>query len=115
MVDDDHDSAVSMAVMLELLGHEVQTAHDGAESVDAAEAFRPDIILMDVGMPKVNGYEATRRIHQRPWGAAVTVVALTGWGQDGDRAQSRTAGCDAHLVKPVHLGELEPILPGNLP
>jgi PAS domain S-box-containing protein len=115
VVDDNRDSAVSMAAMLELLGHEVQTAHDGAEAVDAAEAFRPDIILMDVGMPKVNGYEATRRIRQRPWGAAVTVVALTGWGQDGDRVQSRTAGCDAHLVKPVHLGELEPILAGNLP
>jgi len=106
VVDDNRDAAASTAEMLELLGHEVRTAHDGFEAVEAAEAFRPDVILMDVGMPRLNGYDATRRIRERPWGKGVTVVALTGWGQEGDRVQSRAAGCDGHLVKPVHLNDL---------
>jgi len=110
VVDDNRDSAGSMAMMLRLLGHEVVTAHDGLEAVETAEAFRPDVVLMDVGMPRLNGYEATRRIRERPWGAAVTVIALTGWGQDGDRARSKEAGCDGHLVKPVSLFDLQRLL-----
>lgn len=110
VVDDNRDAAESMAAMLQILGHEARTAHDGAAAVDAAEGFRPDLILMDVGMPRLNGYDATRRIRERPWGRSVTVVALTGWGQEGDRAQSRAAGCDGHLVKPVHLDDLAPFL-----
>ena len=65
---------------------------------------------MDVGMPRLNGYEATRRIREQPWGRAVIIIALTGWGQDGDRARSREAGCDGHLVKPVNLADLEKLL-----
>jgi PAS domain S-box-containing protein len=107
VVDDNRDAAASMAQMLRLLGHEVSTAHDGAEAVEAAEGFRPDVVLMDVGMPRLNGHEATRRIRERPWGRGVRVVALTGWGQDVDRVRSKEAGCDGHLVKPVSLSDLE--------
>ena len=110
VVDDNRDSATSMAMMLRLLGDEVRTAHDGVEAVEVAEAFRPQVVLMDVGMPNLNGYDATRRIREQPWGRSVVVVALTGWGQDGDRAQSREAGCDDHLVKPVNLRDLEKLL-----
>ena len=90
-------------------GHEVALAHDGVEAVERAEQFRPEVILMDVGMPRLNGFEATRRI-RRVVGQGVTIIALTGWGQEGDRDQSREAGCDGHLVKPVALDELHRIL-----
>jgi PAS domain S-box-containing protein len=110
VVDDNRDSAASMAMLLSLTGNEVQTAHDGFEAVEAAEAFRPEAILMDVGMPRLNGYEATRRIRERPWGKSVIVVALTGWGQEVDRLQSKEAGCNGHLVKPVSLPDLEKLL-----
>jgi PAS domain S-box-containing protein len=110
VVDDSRDSAQSMAAMLQLLGHDVRTAHDGVEAVAAAEAFRPDVILMDIGMPRLNGYDATRRIRAQPWGRDMTVVAVTGWGQAGDRARSRVAGCDGHLVKPVCLEDLMPFV-----
>jgi len=110
VVDDNRDSAISMAIMLKLMGNEVHTAHDGFEAVEAAERFRPKVVLMDVGMPRLNGYEATRRIREQPWGREMTVVALTGWGQEGDRLQSQEAGCDGHLVKPVNLPALEELL-----
>jgi CheY-like chemotaxis protein len=96
--------------MLTLTGNEVRTAHDGVEAVKAAEAFRPGAILMDVGMPRLNGYEATRRIREQPWGRPVIIVALTGWGQEGDKLQARESGCNGHLVKPVSLPELERLL-----
>ena len=110
VVDDNHDSARSMARVLALLGNEVRTAHDGLEAVKTVEEFRPGVVLMDVGMPRLNGFEATRRIREQPWGQAVRVIALTGWGQDADRVQSRAAGCDGHLVKPVDLADLERLL-----
>ncbi len=92
MVDDNRDGAESMAEMLGLLGHELRTAHDGLEAVEAAEAFRPDVILMDVGMPRLNGLEATRRIRERPWGRRSPSSRWTGWGQEDDRERSREAG-----------------------
>ncbi|WP_434427740.1 PAS domain-containing protein [Nannocystis pusilla] len=107
VVDDNHDGAGAMAMMLEMLGHEVRTAHDGIEAVEVAGAFRPQVILMDVGMPRLNGLDATRQIRERPWGKDIAIIALTGWGQDADRARSKAAGCDFHLVKPVNLGDLE--------
>jgi PAS domain S-box-containing protein len=110
VVDDNRDSATSMAILLELLGNEVATAHDGLEAVAAAERFRPEVILMDVGMPRLNGLDATRRIRAQPWGKGLCIIALTGWGQDGDRERSREAGCDGHLVKPVSLPDLEKLL-----
>jgi PAS domain S-box-containing protein len=110
VVDDNVDSAASMAMMLELLGNEIRTAHDGLEAVALAEEFSPQVVLMDVGMPRLNGYEATRRIREQPWGREMVIIALTGWGQDGDRAKSEEAGCSGHLVKPVELAELEKLL-----
>lgn len=110
VVDDNRDGAETMAAMLELLGNEVHLAYDGVEAVATAERLRPALILIDVGMPRLNGLEATRQIRQRPWGQRVTIIALTGWGQEGDRERSRVAGCDGHLVKPVSLPELEKLL-----
>lgn len=109
-VDDNRDSAASLAMMLQLMGNEVATAHDGLEAIEAAERFRPDVIFMDVGMPKLNGLDATRRIRQQPWGKPIAVIALTGWGQDTDRQRSQEAGCDGHLVKPVSFPDLQRIL-----
>ncbi len=110
VVDDNRDSAASMAAILKILGHDVRTAFDGEEAIAAAEQFKPAVILMDVGLPKLNGYEATRRIREAPWATSVTILAVTGWGQEDDRAESRSAGCDGHLVKPVQLEELLPFL-----
>lgn len=107
VVDDNQDSSDSMATVLEMLGHELRVAYDGLEAVAVAEAFRPELVLMDMGMPKLNGCDAVRRIRQQAWGKTMTIVALTGWGQDSDRALSRDAGCDEHLVKPVRLADLE--------
>jgi CheY-like chemotaxis protein len=109
-VDDNRDSANSMATMLKLMGNEVRTAHDGIEAVGTAEEFRPKAILMDLGMPKLNGYEATQRIREHPWGREMMIIAMTGWGQETDRTQSHEAGCDGHLVKPVNLSHLESLL-----
>ena len=97
-------------MMLEFLGNEVRMAHDGLQAIERAEHDRPDVVLMDVGMPRMDGYEATRRIRTQPWGRDVIIIALTGWGQDDDRARSRDAGCDGHLTKPVHLPDLESLL-----
>jgi CheY-like chemotaxis protein/anti-sigma regulatory factor (Ser/Thr protein kinase) len=110
VVDDNRDGAESLGMMLELAGHEVALAHDGVEAIERAAQFRPDVILMDVGMPRLNGLDATRQIRQQPWGRAATIIALTGWGQECDRDQSREAGCNGHLVKPVALEELHQVL-----
>jgi CheY-like chemotaxis protein len=110
VVDDNIDSATSMAMMLESLGNEVATAHDGLQAIERAERNRPDVVLMDIGMPLVDGYEATRRIRSQPGGQDIVIIALTGWGQDDDRARSHEAGCNGHLTKPVHLPDLERLL-----
>jgi CheY-like chemotaxis protein/two-component sensor histidine kinase len=112
VVDDNMDAARSMAGVLKLLGNEVRTAHDGLQAIAMAEEFRPEIILMDMGMPRLNGYDATRRIREQPWGQSVTIIALTGWGQEGDKTRSQQAGCDGHLVKPVSLPDLEGFFAG---
>lgn len=110
VVDDNRDAATSMAMMLRLVGYDVRTASDGLKAVATAESFQPQVILMDLGMPNLSGYEATRRIREQPDGQAVTIIALTGWGQESDRIRSREAGCDGHLVKPVALADLEKLL-----
>jgi len=107
VVDDNRDGAATLAMMLRLLGDEVRTAHDGLEAVEAAADFRPEVILMDVGMPRLNGLEAAQRIKNEPWGRGVKIIALTGWGQAEDRARSFEAGCDDHMVKPVDIAELQ--------
>ncbi len=106
VVDDNYDSAKSLSVMLEMMGNETHSAHDGLAAVEAAEAFRPDLILLDIGLPKLNGYDACRRIREQPWSQRMVIVALTGWGQDEDRRRSHDAGFDEHLVKPVDLAEI---------
>ncbi|MGH7827324.1 MAG: PAS domain S-box protein [Candidatus Binatia bacterium] len=110
VADDNVDSASSMAMMLEIMGNEVRTARDGLEALEVAEVFRPEVILLDIGMPGINGYEACRRIREQPWGRDVVVVALTGWGLDGDKRRAREAGFDDHLVKPADPAKLEKLL-----
>jgi CheY-like chemotaxis protein len=107
VVDDNQDSARTLATMLQLLGSEVSVAHDGLQAIEEVRRFRPDMVLMDVGMPRMNGYDATRQLKAMAEGQSPVVVALTGWGQDTDREKSKAAGCDAHLVKPVSLAALQ--------
>jgi PAS domain S-box-containing protein len=101
IVDDLKDGADSLAKVMELMGHEVRTAYSGEEAVIAAATFQPELVLLDIGMPKVNGYDACRAIRERPWGKQMFVIALTGWSQERDRRRTEEAGFDDHLVKPV--------------
>jgi signal transduction histidine kinase/ActR/RegA family two-component response regulator len=101
LADDNRDSLESLALLLELQGNEVRTAPDGAHAVAEAEKFRPDVALLDVGMPRMNGYDACRLIRAQEWGRNMLLVALTGWGQEADRKRSQEAGFDQHFVKPV--------------
>lgn len=101
IVDDNEDSAVTLSVLFEMSGDETQTADDGLKAVAAAETFRPDVALLDIGLPGLNGYEVAQAIRAQPWGATMVLIALTGWGQDEDRKKSKAAGFDAHMVKPV--------------
>ena len=101
IVDDNRDSADSLAILLRFAGHDTETAYDGVEGIEKAGSFRPDALLLDIGMPKLNGYDACRLIRERPWGKAIVLVALTGWGQAEDRRRSDEAGFDGHMVKPV--------------
>ena len=110
VVDDNRDGAESLALLLKYIGCETRTAHDGVEAVEQAAAFRPDVVLLDLGLPKLNGYEACRRIREQPRGAEILIVALTGWGQDEDRRRSNEAGFDDHFVKPVPLQALTNLL-----
>ena len=100
-------------MMLKLMGNETHTAHDGLAAVAAAEEFRPDVILLDIGLPKLNGYDACRRIREQPWSKGTVIVALTGWGQEEDRRRSQEAGFDHHLVKPVDVNDLSKLLAGS--
>ena len=97
-------------MLLRITGNETYTAHDGLEAVEAAEKLRPDVILLDIGLPKLNGYDACRRIREQPWGKNMVLVALTGWGQDDDRRRSKDAGFDHHMVKPVEYTALMKLL-----
>ena len=101
VVDDNQDSAESLAMLLQLSGHEVHTANDGLAGVELAERVRPEVVLLDIGMPRLNGYEACRRIREQPWGKDMLIIALTGWGQEEDRRATMETGFNAHLVKPV--------------
>jgi CheY-like chemotaxis protein len=109
IVDDNKDAAEMLRHILAVHGHEVVVATDGGTAVDVAREHRPDIVLMDLGMPGVSGYEAARRIRQQDWGRGLALVAVTGWGQDEDRRRSSDAGFDVHLVKPVDLRSLQDV------
>ncbi len=110
VVDDNKDSAESLAILLRLTGHEAHTAFDGDEAVERAAALRPDVVLLDIGLPVISGYDAARQIRAQPWGKHMVLVAMTGWGHDEDRQKSREAGFDAHLVKPVEHAVLAQLL-----
>jgi PAS domain S-box-containing protein len=110
VVDDNKDAADSLAVLLRLWGHEVRIAHDGVSAVKAAGSYRPDVALLDIGLPGLDGYEVARRLRANPSLAGMELIAVTGYGQDTDRRRSREAGFDAHLVKPVDLTELQELL-----
>ncbi|MBV9891204.1 MAG: PAS domain S-box protein, partial [Rhizobacter sp.] len=110
VVDDNGDSAESLALLLALAGHETHVAHDGPEALTRADALRPDAVLLDLGLPGLNGYEVCRRLRVEPWAREIPIIAITGWGQDEDRQRSKEAGFDAHLVKPVVFEELTALL-----
>jgi len=109
-VDDSRDAVDSLALILGMMGHETRTAYDGLEAVQAAAAFQPEVVLLDIGLPKLNGYEAAREIRQKTWGKHVLLIALTGWGQEEDKRRAFEAGFDHHLTKPVDPASLEKIL-----
>jgi signal transduction histidine kinase len=110
VADDNSDALESLATLLELSGHEVFSAANGALALESAERNLPEVALLDIGMPKLDGYEVARRIRAQPWGRRITLVALTGWGQESDRRRSGEAGFDSHLVKPLDLDKLTALL-----
>jgi len=110
VVDDNRDAADSLGMLLKFLGADVCTANDGPAALEAFRTYRPSVVLLDIGLPEMDGYEVARRTRQQPEGGDVTLIALTGWGQEEDRRRSKEAGIDHHLVKPVDLNALEKLL-----
>lgn len=101
VVDDDSDGLASLTMLLTMVGHDTCTAQDGLEAVDAAGKFEPHIVLLDLDLPKLNGFEVCRRIREAAWGRSMVIVAVTGWSDEEHRMQALAAGFDMHLVKPV--------------
>ena len=110
IVDDNRDSADSLAMLLEITGNETYVAHDGVEAVEAIETHRPEVVLLDIGLPRLDGHEVCRRVREQPWGKDIVMIALTGWGQADDRRKSEEAGFNGHLVKPVDYDSLLELL-----
>jgi PAS domain S-box-containing protein len=110
VVDDNPDTARSMTRLLRLMGHEVTTAHDGPEAIEAAQAHRPEVILLDIGLPGMDGYEVIKRLRQEAWGQDATIIAVSGYGQEEDRRRTRAVGFDHHLVKPIDFDALKSLL-----
>jgi CheY-like chemotaxis protein len=110
IVDDNRDGAQGLALMLDIEGHEVRTAADGLEALKIAEEFQPHVVLLDIGMPGMDGYETARRLRARPWAQSALLCALTGWGQEDDKRRARIAGFDRHLVKPIDPEEISRIV-----
>jgi PAS domain S-box-containing protein len=110
VADDNRDAAESMGMLLRLMGNEVRTVHDGLQAVNEAEMFQPDVILLDIGMPRLNGYDAARRIRKQRWSQGTVLVALTGWGQEEDKRRASEAGFDKHFTKPVNPADLERLI-----
>jgi PAS domain S-box-containing protein len=115
VADDNQDAADSLAMILELGGHDVRVAHDGRAALSVAQTFRPDTVLLDIGMPHLNGYEVAQALRQEPWGSEMRLIALTGWGQESDRQRAIDAGFDRHLTKPVDTVALEALLSKDVP
>jgi len=110
VVDDNADALESLSRLVNLMGNDVRQAHDGLEAIEVARTFKPDIVLMDLGMPNLNGYEAARRMREEPWAPDVSLVATTGWGQEEDRRRTADAGFDRHLIKPIEIASLREVL-----
>jgi CheY-like chemotaxis protein len=110
IADDNRDSAESLGMLLEMSGHEVQLAHDGTQALAMAAEKRPDVALLDIGMPGMDGYEVAMNIRKAPWGPNITLIAITGWGQEDNKRLARNAGFDHHLTKPMDSSVLEAIL-----
>lgn len=110
IVDDNLDSAESLSMLLEITGNKTYVAHDGLEAVESIEKYRPEVVLLDIGLPKLDGHEVCRRVRSQPWGRDIIIIALTGWGQDADRRKSTEAGFNGHLVKPVDYDQLLALL-----
>ena len=112
VADDDQDSAESLALLFQLMGHDVRAAQSGLAAIDVAAEFRPDLIVLDIGMPGLDGYEVCRRIRQHDWAQTIVIAALTGWSRDEDRDRSEQAGFNHFLVKPVDPKALEELIAG---
>lgn len=110
VIDDDHDVADSLVMLLETFGADVRVAYSGDAGLETVAAFRPKLVFLDIGMPQMDGYETARRLRALPQGRALTLVALTGWGQEQISARAREAGFDRQLTKPAGLADLEQLL-----
>jgi CheY-like chemotaxis protein len=110
IADDNEDSAQSFAMLLSFSGHEVRIAHDGVEALDTVRAFRPDIVFLDIGMPRLSGYEVAEAVRAEPWGGEVKLIAVTGWGHPDDKLRAQSAGFDRHLLKPIDPAEVDRLL-----
>lgn len=110
VIDDNADAALTLSMLLKIKGYEVYTRHSGQAGIEAAESLQPGAILLDIGMPDMDGYETCRLIRQQPWGQSMPIIALTGYGQPEDRQRTREAGFTGHLVKPVDMGQLTDLL-----
>lgn len=110
LVDDNHDVVRAFARLVRALGHEVDVAFSGDEALAAAERFRPDVVLMDIGLPGLDGYQTAAALRSTPWGKAVRLIALSGWARDVDRHRARDAGFDRHCTKPIEPDVLEALL-----
>jgi CheY-like chemotaxis protein/two-component sensor histidine kinase len=110
VVDDNRDAADSLAMLLRATGNDIRTAYDGLEAVQVASEFRPEVVLLDIGLPKIDGHEVAQRIRKEPWGRQMCLIAVTGWSDETDRARSRASGFNHHLVKPLDTGHLAQLL-----
>jgi CheY-like chemotaxis protein len=112
VADDNLDAAESLQMWLQMSGHEVEIAQDGPATLAAAESFRPDVVLLDLGMPGMTGLEVARRIREAEWGRGMILMALTGWGQEEDRQRTAEAGFDHHLTKPIDPDRIDALIRG---
>jgi CheY-like chemotaxis protein len=110
IVDDVKDNADSLAALLKALGHQVHAVYDGAAAIEVANTVRPEVVLLDLGMPGMDGFEVCRQLRRQSWGKTTLIVALTGWGQEGDRVRTEDAGFDHHIIKPAELNRLTRLL-----
>jgi CheY-like chemotaxis protein len=115
VADDNKDAAETLALLLEMAGHDVRVVHDGRAALSLAHTFRPDSALLDIGMPQLNGYEVAEALRREPWGANINLIALTGWGQEGDRQRALAAGFDRHLTEPVDPDALQALIWNDAP